>query len=294
MGHSDIRHLVIVSDTHGGSTVALCPPGHRLQDGGEYKLSPAQKVLWAKWREFWDEFVPTMTGGESYGVLDNGDCCEGIHHGTGQLISPAEIDQIDIGVRLREPIIAKPQCKFLTITRGTPTHTGSLSWREEAVARRISDGDSNGPYTDFAQLLRVGDYTVHAAHHIGGTSSPISAFTALSREMALGLQDTARFGGEMPDLIVRSHIHQEKSCSLPIAGRRITVQTTPAWQLKTEYGWKHFRFDRPQIGGMVVTADKYELTIRRFLWVPPTNGPMLQTRGKPSSSRSATKRPRKD
>lgn len=289
---SPANHLVVFSDTHSGSTLALCPPRYKLDEGGYYDLSPAQQCLWDKWKEFWTEFVPSVTKGEPFDVLDNGDCCEGIHHNTTQLITPGETDQIKIAVRLRRPILDK--CNNYTIIRGTPSHAGSLSWREEAVAMKLFNEDE-GPQTYFDAMLPVGDYTVHAAHHIGGTSSYASIFTALAKEIAACIMNASRFGATVPDIIVRSHVHNEKTCSLPYQDRRVTALSTPAWQLKTEYGWKHFRFDTPQIGGMVISATKYEPVIRRFLWAPPSTGKIIHpTRGKPSSSRSATKRPRKD
>lgn len=267
-GVPPFRHLAIFSDTHAGSSVALCPPGYRLEGGQAVVLSPAQLCLWAKWREFWSEFVPWATAGEPFAVLDNGDCCEGLHHGTAELLSPAEIDHIGIAVECRRRL--RDRAAHWYTVRGTPAHAGTLSWREEAVARLLATEEREGPHSLFQAVIPVGEHTVHAAHHISGTSSPVSEFSALAKEMTLCMLDRARYGGTIPDLIVRSHIHQFKHATLPAAdGRSISVATTPAWQLKTEFAHKHFRFGRPQVGGLVVSSTDYGLTIRRFLWVPP-------------------------
>jgi len=61
MAQEKVNNLVVVSDTHCGCRLGLCPPGGVFMDeGGMYKPSKLQRKIWKMWREFWDEFVPSQ------------------------------------------------------------------------------------------------------------------------------------------------------------------------------------------------------------------------------------------
>lgn len=47
-----LRNLVVISDTHIGDGLALCPPRCTLDDGGEYRQSGPQRELWRNWCHF--------------------------------------------------------------------------------------------------------------------------------------------------------------------------------------------------------------------------------------------------
>jgi hypothetical protein len=106
-----VRNLVIVSDTHSGCRLSLCPPsGVRLDDGGFYHPSEFQTKMWAYWREFWDTWVPQVTRGEPYHLIHNGDALEGVHHNATTQISHNIEDQLRIAEDVLSPEIrgAKP------------------------------------------------------------------------------------------------------------------------------------------------------------------------------------------
>ncbi|GAF68288.1 unnamed protein product, partial [marine sediment metagenome] len=74
-------NLIVVSDLHCGCRLGLChPKGVYLDDGGTYLPSKIQKKVWKWWREFWDEWVPTITRGEPWDLVVNGDALDGVHH----------------------------------------------------------------------------------------------------------------------------------------------------------------------------------------------------------------------
>src|SRR5690349_18053925 len=80
--------IAVVSDTHNGSTVALCPERIALDDGGAYEASRAQRWLWASWLDFWGKAQALRTAHDAalYTVF-NGDLTEGNHHGSTQILS---------------------------------------------------------------------------------------------------------------------------------------------------------------------------------------------------------------
>ena len=69
--------VLVVSDLHCGSTVALCPPGFDTEEGQTIGLSDWQAWMWDRWRELIGYTK------ERYGKLDalviNGDCIDGNH-----------------------------------------------------------------------------------------------------------------------------------------------------------------------------------------------------------------------
>ena len=97
MAKKRCNNLIIVSDTHCGCKLGLCPPYPMpLDDGGTYTISKVQRKLWAWWQEFWDDWVPRVTKGEPYAVVTNGDTLDGVHHGSTTQISHNLGDQANI------------------------------------------------------------------------------------------------------------------------------------------------------------------------------------------------------
>jgi hypothetical protein len=44
-----VKKILVISDTHINSTVALCKPSVQLDDGQEVKISRAQRWFWENW-----------------------------------------------------------------------------------------------------------------------------------------------------------------------------------------------------------------------------------------------------
>ena len=69
-----VRTLIVVSDIHAGCRVGLHPPDPtRVDGGGFYSPSDFQQKMWDYWREFWDQWVPSVTRREPYDIPDGGD-----------------------------------------------------------------------------------------------------------------------------------------------------------------------------------------------------------------------------
>lgn len=274
-----VRSLIVVSDTHCGCRLAICPPGpHRLDDGGTYSPSDFQKKLYALWREFFDEWVPEVTRGEPYDLVHNGDAIDGVHHNSTTQISHNIEDQIDIAERLLLPEVEK--CRALGGTyyhiRGTEAHVGKSGSHEESLARRLgAKPNEHGQHARYDLWKRVGKPTkrvkaplVHLLHHIGTTSSAAHESSAVNAELTAEYVEAARWNREPPDFIVRSHRHRSIAVDLDSAKGYAAAIVTPAWQGKTPFVWKvpGARVSEPQVGGIVIRAGDEEFYYRRRVW----------------------------
>lgn len=256
-----IRNLVVISDTHCGCRMGLCPPrGVRLADGGgTYKPSNLQKVVWKWWSEFWDEWVPRVTRGEPYVVVVNGDAMDGSHHRSKTQISQNHADQQNIAYECLAPVRGK--CKDFYMIGGTEAHAGS-SWEyEEMLAERLNAiPDSNGARVRPELWKWVGDYIVHLTHHIGVTGSSHYESSAVMRELSESYVEAGRWGDRPPDAIVRSHRHRDFEIKIPARDGYALGLVTGSWQLKTPFVAKvpGGRVSQPQIGGLMVRAGDEE------------------------------------
>lgn len=280
-----IHNLVVVSDTHCGDGLALCPPEVRLDDGGTYKQSKLQRVLWAWWKEFWDEFVPTATHGEPFSVVHNGDAIDGVHHNSTNQITHNLATQRGIAQTILEPVVEAAEGRYYHI-RGTEAHVGKSAESEEELARNLGAiPNDDGQFSRYELRKIVGNGLVHCLHHVGTTGSNAYEATAVHKELVETYTEAARWGTRPPDIIVRSHRHRHIETSIPnrrlvngawVHGKARAV-VTPAWQSKTPFAWKipGARLSTPQFGGIVIcyAPSTDVLFIKEFVRSPEPPAP---------------------
>lgn len=245
------RHVIVVSDLHVGSTVALCPESYELDDGGLYCPSPNQVAVLALWRAFWRSWVPKVTGGDPYTVVVNGDALEGGHkHGTLACITQNMADQIKMSAELLQPIVDDVGPRNFHLIRGTEAHVGQSAQHEVQLAAIL------GVSCPWELMLRRGGCSVHFAHHIGCSSSGWTEGGYLVRELASAFLETGQWGVETPNLFVRSHRHRFYQVEAPSQDGTTGIITTPGWQLITPFGYRLGKALRPsQIGGICITME---------------------------------------
>lgn len=273
-----IRNLIVVSDTHCGCRLALCPPeGVALDDGGRYVPSTFQKKMWKWWLEFWDEWVPEVTRGEPYDLVHNGDAIDGVHHNSTTQVSQNIGDQLAIAEAVLRPIVER--CKATGGTyyhiRGTEAHVGKSATHEEQLARTLgAKPNPEGQYARYDLWKRVGKDTkrvpaplVHLLHHIGTTGSAAHEASAVNAELSAMYNQAGRWGQQPPDYIVRSHRHRSIAVDMDSARGRAAAIVTPAWQGKSPFAWKipGARVSEPQIGGIAIRQGDEEFYYRRFV-----------------------------
>lgn len=275
--NAELRNIVVVSDTHCGCRLALCPPaGAQLDDGGTYKPSGFQRKLWSMWREFWDVFVPDATRGEPYGVVCNGDIVDGVHHRATTQISHNLEDQSEIAYNVFAPIVDECEGRFWMV-RGTEAHNGPSDREEELLGKRLGAiPNAEGQYARWDLYKRIGgDKLAHFLHHIGTTGSQAYEATAVHKELVESFVEAARFQRRPPDVVVRSHRHRyiETTIATQRPGEKhetgvARAVVTPAWQGKTPFVWKipGGRLSTPQFGGLVIRYVDGELFVRAKVW----------------------------
>lgn len=258
---SSIKNVIVISDTHFGCRMALCPPqGMKLDDGGEVKPSAIQSKVWDMWCQFWNEWVPEVTRGEPYAVVHNGDCIDGVHHGATTQMSHNLLDQEALAVLCLKQVVDACEGRYYHI-RGTEAHVGQSAVSEERVAKALGAiPNKEGQHARYDLWLNLRGHLCHFLHHVGTTSSAAYESTAVHKELTETYIECARWGSEVPEVIVRSHRHRSIEIRIATAKNRATAMVTPAWQVKTPFAWKvaGARISTPQIGGAIIRVNEFD------------------------------------
>lgn len=264
-----IRNLVVISDTHCGCKLGLCPPeGTQLDDGGTYSASRLQRKLYSLWEQFWGEFVPSVTHGEPYAVVHNGDAIDGVHHGATTQISNNLEDQGDIAYRLLAPVVEQCEGRYYHI-RGTEAHVGKSGVEEERLAKRLGAiKDTEGKSARYQLWIECGNGLVNLLHHIGTTGSSAGEATAVNAELIAAYVEAARWAERPPDIVVRSHRHRYLEVRFATAQGYGISTVTPGWQGKTPFSWKiaGARQAPPQFGGLIIRQGDRRLFVEPMVW----------------------------
>lgn len=262
-----ITNLLVISDTHLGCQHGLCSPdGHRMDDGGRYFPSPNQRVLCRWWETMVGEWLPWATKGEPFALCVNGDAIDGVHHNsvtqwTHNITTQAEAARDVIG-----PLAERASALYWV--RGTEAHVGKSGQDEERLARDLGAvQNDSGQYAAYQLRIMVGDALVDCQHHIGIAGSVAYETTALTKEMNEAYADSARWGQDPPQVMVRSHRHRCAKVVLPSAKGDTLCIVTPAWQLRTPFSYRVLggRTITPHIGAVLVRWANGEIFTREFV-----------------------------
>ena len=273
-----MKAIVVISDLHVGSTLALCPEdGLQVSDGGRYLPNKFQTTLWKFWKDFWGDFVPRqVAGAESVTLVVNGDPVEGLHHQQVGIVTNNLNFQEEGAIRVLNtiPTIIKFDHKYLV--RGTEAHSEPGNQSDERLGKGIGcEQNEIGEYSTWQLWLEVNNILIQFAHHIGVTNSAAAESSAPMRELVAGLVEASQWGRSTPRLFVRSHRHRFIPVSIPSKDGRITCVITPAWQLRTNLVERIDRIRMPSIGGIVFKiGNEGEIDIREKLYPLPEIAPI--------------------
>ena len=273
-----LNNLIVVSDEHGGCRLGLCPPEVQLDDAAIYRHTPTQAAVWKRWEEFWGEWVPMVTRGEPFAVVNNGDALDGVHHRAVTQVSHNLTDQARIARKFLQPVVEACEGRYYHL-RGTEAHSGPSGQEEERLAEELGAiPDSDGRYARWELWIEIGMGLVHVTHHIGTAGSLAYETTAVHKELEQSFVEAARWGDRHPDVIVRSHRHRNVETRIQTANGFATACTTAGWQAKTPFVYKITggRQTLPQIGGTLVRSGDEDMYTRHRLWTldrPKTERP---------------------
>lgn len=267
---SEIRNIVVISDTHFGCRLALCPPdGASLDDGGRYMPSGLQSKLWQMWLQFWDEWLPSEIGKEPFVLVHNGDVIDGVHHSSTTQISNNLEDQGTLAVEALQEYVERAAAYYHI--RGTEAHVGKSGVEEERVAKRLkAKPNKHGQFARYDLWYRMGEHYIHFLHHVGTVSSNAYEATAVGKELAETINEAGRWGHDIPSCVVRSHRHRHIEVKVPTHRGETTAFVTAAWQLKTPFAYKvaGARVSTPQIGGSLIRLHKSGVLYTRHFTNP--------------------------
>lgn len=247
--------VAVISDLHTGSTTAIAPPKfevHADRDhSNEVNITEAnryQRLLYGWWSDYW-AYVTQLAGvrGKTRKrrlvVLILGDCVDGLHHRSPQVMNEPS-DQIKAAFDLLRPVVELAD-GGMWITYGTGAHNGGCAEHEVTLARMLGERVHHG--WEFA--LDVDGVTFDLAHHgRAGRRDWTSAAAGLAAEVAT---DYISDGKLPPRYVLRGHNHliDDSGSKLPYT-RAISL---PAWQLRTAYGHQvAANRKRSDIGGLIV------------------------------------------
>lgn len=264
-----IKNAVVISDLHIGSKLGLCCPHFVLDEGTPIGQTPLQKKTWSYWEHFWKEWVPQVTKGESYVIVNNGDTIDGDHHNTSSILTKNWTDQEELAFDILYPVVNDHLCAGYYHIRGTEAHGGESGQAEERLAKRLdAKADEIGNHARWELWSRLGENNslVHFTHHIGTTSSAAYESTAVWKELVEAYNEAGRWGNEPPDCVVRSHRHRQFEIRIPTEKGYGIVFVTPGWQLKTPFVYRGAlgRSGTPQIGGYVIREGNEDSLFTRF------------------------------
>lgn len=259
----EVNNIIVISDTHCGCRLGLCPPGGiQLDDGGTYEIGPTQRFTWHHWEKFWKSWVPHVTKGEPFAVVHNGDVVEGVVKQSTTPVSANLGDQAEIAYRALASVVDACKGRYYQI-RGTEAHVGKSGVEEERLGKRLGAVPNEvGQSARYDLRARLGEGLIDFGHHIGVTSSSQHESSAVNAELIRAYVEASRWGTEAPDMVVRSHRHRYIEVIIPISrssrGEELSFRqrarsvVTPAWQGKTPYVYKKDLTSPPQFGGLLI------------------------------------------
>lgn len=264
--------IAFPSDTHCGSTLGLIPPEpFQLHEGGEYRPSKAQKIIWDQWAHNW-EIIKKERKNSNLIIVHGGDIVEGMHHDTTQITSSRIEEHESIGQSCMDFAMRKSGFnpdkgdKYYQIS-GTEVHAGNGSSSEERVAKDL-DGvipvyekdvfddegiHKNGRYT-WDRLLRTTNGVLFDIAHHGGSVGQRAWTTenALYNKIKSIYWECVESSLPIPRYWIRAHFHTYVKTEY--AGKRGTITgiMLPGFQIKTEYVYrKNGHAMKPADVGMV-------------------------------------------
>jgi len=255
--------VVVISDLHVGSVVGLWPVGAILEGGGRYQLNKYQEWLMECWQAMCED-IATISPKPT--LVINGDIIQGKSWRDGQLITNRGDIQANAAELLLAPLMELVGERY--VIRGTEWHEGRCSEDVSRLARSIGavQNPTTGQYTQWELFLEWADNTdvIHFAHHIGTSSVPWYEATVPLRDTLLLLSELVReYQDEMPNvkLVVRSHRHRHV-----YVREDVGVVVTPAWQLKTAFGYRKATSMLPHIGYVKITHNgkRFEVDEEKF------------------------------
>ncbi len=233
------RYIVVVSDLHVGSEIALCPAKFDLGDGHKHAV---REWLREQWTVF-QKRVDAITEGDDFVLVLNADMVEGIHHGGHELALKSVVGQFRAACMILKPLVERAACAYMT--EGTHCHTLD---NEHDIAEDLKLVKAPMGWAWPRLKLKIHGKVHSFRHHIGTTSRPWLEANALGMSQASERLNALNAGEEPTDVLVAAHRH--------VGGYTRTQSgltvVTPSWQFPTRHVYRVVPEARPVVGGCVL------------------------------------------
>lgn len=275
--------IVVVSDTHINSTLGLWPPNFLAEQATPKPQNKFQGWLWDCWLDFCEY---THTLGE-HAVVINGDLIQGIKPNRDiQLMTVNRAEQLRAARTVFSPLLKRVTHKY--VVKGTEWHEGPAGEEVEELAETLnaSAEPNTGEATYWYLRLRMDGKLFAFAHHTSVTT--VYHSTPPTREWREAYEMKVNDSTEVPDCIVRSHVH--RFGVVPDATGERLYFTTPGWQLKNAHAFKAQPLKLPNIGGLVVWVEDGQIKYTKRVYHIPLAEPisLLPSRSLKEPSRRAS------
>ncbi len=255
-----MKKILVISDTHINSTVALCNPSVQLDDGQNVKISKAQ-------RWFWDNYCDLLerVDREKPDILIvNGDAVEGdTKKRSYQLYTRNPTTAVNIASETLEPLVRKIPAVYFV--RGTDAHGGRSGCLEEHLAKDLGGIKFDKNYSHWSLNLNVEGVRISSAHHTSMGGLPWTKPNAAIKLAAKVEFEYTEDGDTLPDLVIRSHVHRWGDSH---EAYRVRALITPCWTLATEFIHKISPDTLPECGAAFITCDGGKFDIDKVRYQP--------------------------
>lgn len=252
MGQS--ANIVIISDTHIGSTVSLCPPVFTLDDGGEYHASRGQRWIWDNWLDF----LSRVEQLKQPLLIFNGDMIEAdAKRRSYQVITRNPSTLQRLAADILDPLVK--MASGLYVIRGTAAHGGKSGNAEEQLAADFGAIHKRGEaYSRYHLPLQIGSLRLDIAHHATMGGAPTARTMAANRLAWQTMLEYQIARETPPDLVIRGHQHRWGDSYDAYPTRAVF---SAGWTLATEYIESRSPGNLADIGGLIIRMDgeKWEL-----------------------------------
>lgn len=266
--------VIVVSDTHIGSTVGLCPPLVNLDDGGTYKASQGQRWLWECWLKFSlrVKTIADANPGATVNLILNGDTVEGdAKRRSNQIITRNRATLLTLASETLAPLIDVSSRAFFI--RGTAAHVGKSAELEEELASDCTIAVHNDKvaswwslYADFSGVC------FDIAHHGRLGTKPWNRPGALITHTFEKMLAYQKRGERVPDVFIQSHNHKYGDTGGNLSSLGIAC---PAWQLSTEYSTRIAAAELADVGGLIFVIENGAYTWQKVQYQPKPRRPWV-------------------
>lgn len=238
-----------------------------IGDGDSISAGTLRRWVWHTWEDILEE-VDKERRGEMWSVF-NGDTVEADYkQRSAQLIS-RDVNKIAIMAHdVFAPVMQMSAGGFFI--RGTEAHVGPNATVEESFAGLFDNTQKNpetNKYTWWHLPLVLDGVRFDIMHHPQGGSGgrPQNSQTVVDRLASDTLFRAANEGTEIPDVVIRSHLHGYKDSG---GAFRIRGIVTPALCLLSAYGYRIGLSHDGELGCVLIYCDAGRFYVKPILRKP--------------------------